>query len=372
MPDLIKTITEKEQFEKIFYKFFFKNDIFLKTKNGDLKIEFLGYTNGMVAFKVPFIKNMTDTCLILTRSLEYTIYANLKFVEKQEDNAHIFIPIRFQVMSAARREDRKSVEIGGEDKRIIYVSKVISDFIIQNSLAMESKRVDNVKEIVQFYLVKQFKNIKIYFCNEGTTDPRMKYFYEKKKPLLIYDINKTVPVKDEEQFNYYINEIYSKDYHLINRKNLISEISVPVLYKTKIPYGYIQVNNDTVMSDSASTILKRMAIVVEEQFTKYNVFPVSEEKLLISDISRNGLGIVFRERRMIRYFKEGSSAYFDIILPDNKKASCLVKVRSIGILDNKVIKVGCEITDMDALSEVNYEEFVESFGLAQDKTQDKT
>jgi len=367
MPDLIKTITEKNQFENIFYKFFFKNNIFLKTKNGDLKIEFLGYTDGLVAFKVPFIKNMTDTCLILTRTQEYTIYANLKFVEKQEDNAHIFIPIRFQVISAVRREDRKSVEISGEDKRIIYISRVISDFIIQNSLAMESKRVDDVKETVRFYLSKQFKHIKIYFCNEGMSDPRMKYFYDNKKPLLIYNINKTAATKDEEQYNFFINEIYSKDYYLINRKNLISEISVPVLYKTKIPYGYIQVNNDSVMNDSAFTFVKKMAIVVEEQFAKYKVFPVSEEKLLISDVSKTGLGIVFRERRMVRYFKEGSFAYFDIILPDNKKASCLAKIRSIGILDNKVIKVGCEITDMDALSEVNYEEFVESFGLTQEK-----
>ena len=52
MAELIKTITDKSLFEKIFYKFFFKNNVFLKTKSGDLKIDFFGYTDGMAALKI--------------------------------------------------------------------------------------------------------------------------------------------------------------------------------------------------------------------------------------------------------------------------------------------------------------------------------
>lgn len=364
MAELIKTITDKSLFEKIFYKFFFKNNVFLKTKSGDLKIEFFGYTDGMAALKIPYLKNMYESCLIFTRNESYTIYANLKLVEKQEDDSYIFIPVKFQIISAMRREDRKIVDIGGQGKNIIYVTSVISDFIIQNSLAMESKKVDHVKEIVRFDLEKQFKQVRIFFCNEGMTDIRMKYFYENKTPFLVGDINKKELAKDEALFNYYINNIYGKDYQLINRKNLISEVSVPILYKARIPYGYIQCNGAAPLSESALLIVKRMAIVVEELFNKYKVFPVSDERLLVSDVSKKGVGIVFKERRFIRYFKENSYVYFDLNLPDNKRTACLAVIRNIGIMENKIIKVGCEIRELDALGEVNYEEYLDSLGLA--------
>ncbi len=364
MAELIKTITDKSLFEKIFYKFFFKNNVLLKTKNGDLKIEFFGYTDGMVALKIPYLKNMYESCVIFTRNESYTIYANLKLVEKQEDDSYIFIPVKFQIISAMRREDRKIVDIGGRGKSIIYVTNVISDFIIQNSLAMDAKKVDHVKEIIRFDLEKQFKQVRIFFCNEGMTDVRMKYFYDTKTPYLIGDIGKKETAKDEALFNYYINNIYAKDYQLINRKNLISEVSVPVLYRARVPYGYIQCNGDAPLSESALLIVKRMAIVVEELFNKYKLFPVSSERLLVSDVSKKGLGIVFKERRFIRYFKENSYVYFDLNLPDNKRSSCLAVIRNIGIMENKIIKVGCEIKELDALGEVNYEEYLESLGIA--------
>ncbi|MCU0845657.1 MAG: hypothetical protein MUC76_12110 [Spirochaetes bacterium] len=363
MAELIKTITDKSLFEKIFYKFFFKNNVFLKTKNGDLKIEFFGYTDGMAALKIPFLKNMYESCIIFTRNESYTIYANLKLVEKQEDDSYIFVPLKFQIISAMRREDRKIVDIGGQGKNIIYITNVISDFIIQNSLAMDSKKVDHVKEIVRFDLEKQFKQVRIFFCNEGMTDIRMKYFYEKKTPYLIGDINRGETVKDLNFFNYYINNIYGKDYQLINRKNLVSEVSVPVLYKARIPYGYIQCNGAAPLSESALLIVKRMAIVVEELFNKYKLFPVPDERLLVSDISKKGVGIVFRERRFIRYFKENSYVYFDLNLPDNKRTACLAVIRNIGIMENKIIKVGCEIRELDAPGEVNYDEYLNSLGL---------
>ncbi len=358
MAELIKTITDKSLFEKIFYKFFFKNNVFLKTKSGDLKIEFFGYTDGMAALKIPYLKNMYESCLIFTRNESYTIYANLKLVEKQEDDSYIFIPVKFQIISAMRREDRKIVDIGGQGKNIIYVTSVISDFIIQNSLAMESKKVDHVKEIVRFDLEKQFKQVRIFFCNEGMTDIRMKYFYENKTPFLVSDINKKELAKDEALFNYYINNIYGKDYQLINRKNLVSEVSVPILYKARIPYGYIQCNGAAPLSESALLIVKRMAIVVEELFNKYN-FPVSDERLRSRTFrkraweSSSGAPVhpVFQGEQL-RLFRPQPARQQKDRVPG--------VIRNIGIMENKIIKVGCEIRELDALGEVNYEEYLDS------------
>ncbi|HOS40152.1 MAG TPA: hypothetical protein PLG31_10485 [Spirochaetota bacterium] len=364
MSDNIRTITDRTLFEKIFYKFFMGNPVFIKTKSGNLKIRFFGYSEGLVALNISLLKNAPDTCLIFTKHQDYLVYAHLKFAEKQEETIYLFHALKMQIITATRREDRVAlVDADGEGgKRIVYLSNVISDFIIENSLAMTQKKVDHIKEMMRYDLQKQFEYLKIFFINEGTTDPRMKQFIEDVTPIYIANLNEKPKEKYEKAFNSYINEIYSRDYYLRNRKNFISEITVPILYRMKVPYGYIQVNGSNPFPESALTVIKRMAIVIEELFTKDKIFPVSDERLLVSDVSKRGLGVAFRERRFIRYFKEKSMVYFDLFLPDGKRASILGVVRNISLLENKIIKVGCEFITIDPVGEVNLDEFLESIG----------
>ena len=108
------------------------------------------------------------------------------------------------------------------------------------------------------------------------------------------------------------------------------------------------------------TIVKKFATLTDELMNKEKVFPQSEDKLIVSNVSRNGLGIVFKERKYIRYFKEDNLVYFDLLLPDNKMAAIMAMVKNIALMDNKIIKIGCSIEEMDALSEVNYEEFLDN------------
>jgi hypothetical protein len=268
--------------------------------------------------------------------------------------------VQFQIISNPRKEER--IELG-TGKSVLFITNLISDYILQNSLALSLKKVENIKEILRFDLEKRFPYIKIYFMNEGMSDPRMKYFYENPVPLFVPNMNAQPDAKFEKQFNTYINEIYAKDYLLQNRKNLIAEIAVPVLYHGKIPYGYIQVNSDKPLTDGIFSVIKRLGVVADELFKKYKLFLPETDKLLIADASLSGIGIVFKERKYIRYFKEGSYVIGDILLPNGTKANALCIVRNIALMENKIIKVGCQIKDIDALSEVHYHEYLESVGL---------
>jgi hypothetical protein len=362
MSEHIQTITDKAQFQEIFYKFFINNDIFLKAKNGDLKIKFYGYSSDQVAFKIPLIKNMYGSCLIYTRQGDNIVYAQLKFLEKQEDDMHVFCPMKMQIITMERKEDRKSVDGEGLGKKVVYITNIISDFIMENTLSMESRKLDRIRELLKSDIERHFAYIKIFFFNEGASDPRMRHFANMNKPIFISDIHKKPAEKDMEDYNNYMNNVFSKDYYLQNRKQFISETSVPILFKSKIPYGYIQVNNTTPLPETVLSIIKKIAISADEVMAKMKFFPISEEKLLVSDISRGGLGIVFKDRKFIRYFKERCQVFFDLILPDGKNAAMHAEVRNIAILENKIIKIGCEIKEMDALSEVNYEEFLGTMG----------
>jgi hypothetical protein len=129
MSEQIKTITEREQFPELFSRFFAKAEVFLKTKSGDLKIQFIGFSNGLVAFKIPYIKNIVDTCLIYSRAQNNIIYASLKASQKQGNDLYVFIPINLQIISLNRKEDRQEIGARPDGKNILYVTNLISDFI---------------------------------------------------------------------------------------------------------------------------------------------------------------------------------------------------------------------------------------------------
>ena len=368
MPESIHTITDPAQFEDIFYKYFLNSEVSLKTKSGNMKITFMGFSDGMCAFKIPFLKNMPEMSLILTRKQEYTIYAAMRSVEKQEDDVYILKPEKMQVITAQRRDERKAFG-GSSNKDILYVTNLISDFIIQNALALEVKKCERIKEIIMFDLTKLFKSVKIYFCSEGMLDPRMKFFYEKNIPISIPEFGNSALAKDAEVYNFFTANIFAKDYYLINRKIFVSEVSVPIAHNGRIPYGYIQVNHTGVLNDAALKIVQRMAVVVNQLMKQNAVFPISTEKLIVSDASKSGLGIVFNDRRFIRYFKEKSYVCYDLMLPDSRKVSILSIVRNITLMENKIIKVGCEISDMDEQNRSIYHEFLEKNGLLEKKNQ---
>jgi len=138
---------------------------------------------------------------------------------------------------------------------------------------------------------------------------------------------------------------------------------VPILYHGKIPYGYIQINSEKPLTDGIFSVIRRMGVVTDELFKKYKIFIPENDRLLVADASASGIGIVFRERKYIRYFKEGSYVIGDILLPNGTKANVLTVVRNITLMENKIIKVGCQIKDIDALSEVHYHEYLESTGM---------
>lgn len=359
MAESIRTVTDKTQFEMIFTKFFSGKDIFLKTKSGNLKIHYLGFKDDNVAFRIPYLKNTPETVIIFIRHNANTIYASLKYLENNEDT-FVFIPIKFQIISDARKEDRALTQVEGSGTNIVYFSNIMSDYAMKNEIYMHQKKVDNIKETVAFDLQKQFERIRLFFISEGQSDSRMKYVLEKNKPILIYDLNSSPSEKDQAEFNNYVNEIYLKDYRLSSNKEFISEATVPILYKNMIPYGYLQVNKKTPMTDGLFTVVKRMAVVVNELFRKEKMFIVEDDKFLVSDLSQGGLSVVFKERRQIRFFRQDSLVTGEIILPTSKKATIGAIVRNITFLDNGIIKAGMQIVNMDAISEVNYEEYLES------------
>lgn len=357
MAETIKTITDRGQFEEIFHTFFRNRDVFIKTKSGDLHIQYLGYSDGNVAFRIPRVKNVPDTIVALTRLGDNTIYASLKVLDSNEDT-FTFLPVKFQIITEIRKEER--TELGQADgKNILYVTGIMSEAMIQGSLESNGKKLEMVKDRIAADLKGKFDRTKVVFFNETRIDPRMKYFKETWSPLFVRDFSDKVIDKPNKDLRFYLSEIYSKDYKLASQKELISEAAVPFIYKGMIPYGYIQVNNSKPMDDGHLTVVKRLAVMINEHLMKDQIFVPARDRFLVIDVSKKGLGIVFKDRRQLRYFVKDNRLVLEMNLPGSNKVTMTVIVRNTIFQESGSIKVGLEISNIDAISEVNYDEFLQ-------------
>ena len=354
MSGSIRTITDKNEFHDIFYKSFANGSVFLKTANGNLKILFMGYSDGEAAFKIPYVKSMPPSCLIFVRVENVTIYAELGLISKEEDEVYTFRPVKMQSITVDRSGERKSVAAQNE-KSIVYISNLITDFIIEKSIALDFRKADRVKHTIISEMDTMFPQKKVYFMNEGMSDPRMRYFYDMGKPYLITDINDPKQ-KDNADYRAYIENIYSKDYFLINRKNLISEVAFPILYKQFLPFGYIQVNSTVAANESYYNIVRKLSLITSEIFARNNLFQIMNDRIIVSDVSKGGFSVVFKDRTYLRYFKEKSYLHCTMKITGSD-VSMLAVVRNIVLLENKIMKVGCEILKMDQNSSEIYEKF---------------
>lgn len=357
MPDQIKTVTDSSQFQFILDNFFAQRTVYIKTNSGNLDIQYLGYSDGKVAFRIPHVKTLPEMVVVFTRHKTNTIYLSIKTMERNEDT-FVFLPVKFQILSESRKEDRKLVNIEG-GKSIMYIDNLITDYVIERGLAISEKKIDKVKEFAEFELKKKFEYVKIVFINESKTDIRLKHVLDNGGNIYIPNLNVEPDPAMLESYNYYINNIYKSDVTLSSRTKYIAEITVPILYNGIIVYGYLQVNSMQPFTDGILEVCRRMTIVINQLMIKNGFFASVGDRFLLVDLSESGLSFVFKDKKYLRYFVEGSKIAFSVLLPTQKKSVIGAIVRNINVMDNGIIKLGCEIFIMDSTSRANYNEFLE-------------
>ncbi len=356
----LSTVTYRDNFQELFNRYFATKDVFLRVNDGKIPVKFYGFTDNRAAFRIPHVKNMSREATIYAKTGDEMAYAFLSYHEKQEDGVFIFIPKRIQVITQNRKENRSSITPTKKNRNLAFITNVLSDFILENQISLKEKKVDHIREIIKGEIETTALNVRIFLCNELKSDPRMQYFKSQRMPIYMPDFTRTEDIKDKQKISYYINNIYAQDHFLKNNEEYVSEIAVPLLYNGKLPYGYLLINSAISLPNEIYMAIKKSAIFADKLFKDFKIFTETDDKMLVSDLSESGFAITINERRLIRHFKADAHASLDMILPGNKKASILGKVKYITTQNNKNIKIGFQIIDIDALSEINFDEFREA------------
>ncbi len=358
------TVFDKKSIKEIFENRLALLKVFVKINGISIPIKSFKYENDCVTISINQHEIEADKIIIYAQNNEKVIASHANLKVKNDDNTYVFEPCDIIIFDANRKEERSIVGIRNLNTVTspIYITNMISDFLINESFMASRKRVDFIKEVLMKKISLDNALTKITLLNELHNDERMKFFMTERKPYFfnnLKDVFDSEKLKTDPDLKRYAFSIYPSDPTLEDMK-IISEISVPLLYKFMLPFGYIKATSQTALTDSDFTMIRKFGMSVSTLFSNdKNLIKSSDEKIAVIDLSIHGLGIVFKEKRMIKHFKDNSLIVFTVFLPEEKQATMLCIVRNISLIRNFIYRVGCEILNIESIGEVNYSEYLE-------------
>ena len=359
----VDKIVDKKQMKEIFEKRFSSLVAFIKTDDISIQVVSFKYEDNLITITLPRHVMNFDNAIIYVRDREKIIASHVSLQMAGEDNSFVFEPRDVMICDVPRKENRNKIENKNSAASVnIYVSNIISDFIIDESFIASRKRVDFIKNVLLQKISLENALLKIVLLNEIHNDERMKYFRTERKPYFyedLKDVHDNEKLKNNSDLKRYAFSIYPSDPALEDKK-IISEISVPLLYKFMLPFGYMKVTSQAKLTDTDFTTVRKFGMSVSTLFTNdKNLIKNSEERIAVTDLSMHGLGIVFKDKRLIKHFKDDSLIVFTVFLPEEKQATILCLVKNISLVQNYIYRVGCEIINIESIGEVHYSEYLE-------------
>lgn len=320
---------------------------------------FVNYYSGVTTLSIQPGHEPFEHAIVFVERGKDIIFANLALRGGAGKDSWQFETIDIQVVEFVGGEKKADVSNQRAESRIgqVYVAALVSDFGIEESLKSSSRKLEFLRGEIIGKMAGRYDNAAAVFLHEKKPNPRMELFRRDPRPYFIPEIRSPIS-SSEKELAFYMSEVHARDFTIAENR-FVSEICVPLLYKLMLPVGYIQVNSKTALTEKDYSAVRKLGMSASTVISNSTtVIRGVEELLPAADVSQGGLSVVFRDKKMLRHFKEKSSVVFDVILPGNKKASMLSSVRNIVMGENQIYRVGCEIANIDPIGEVNYGEFL--------------
>lgn len=351
-PD-VKRITEPGIIDNYLKKLFSIKPVYLKTRDLNIETSSFAYNGDFITFKITELLSDNNINLYIRNGVEI-LFARTQ-ITSCSGNEYVCTVKEILIMNLPRKEERIA-PAENKDGENTYISAIISEATLKQNFEDNKRKLTALKDDLEMKLCKKYDKAAIYAVSEQKNDARMFYFMNEKKPYFIKNMTER---SDDEQYKYYIETILPEERDADRR--LISEIAVPFLYRYMFPFGYLRVNSLKPLTDDDFSFLKRQGMSISTFFTNDKTFiKSSDDRIPVIDLSMTGLGIIFKERTLIRHFKEGNLIMFTVFLPDKKTANVMCQVKNVSALKNASFRVGCSILNFDAIGEVNYSEYLDS------------
>lgn len=352
--DEVRHVTDKKELQEIFVKLFAGHPVMLKSQGINIKADCIKIEDDRIYIKPPDPDSKMQVSAIFIRHGEEIFFTHV-IPQGNVGEMLIFAPEGIQVFKATRKEARKNTDETPAKKALI--TNIISSPVVEESFRHNRSRSEWIRSEITGKFEGRFQYTRVFFAGDRKPDIRMKWVAQERRPVFIPAIRTRQEGTDSGDYSRYMNEIYYSD-PLLKDGHFNSEIIVPLLYRGMMPFGYIQINHFDTLHEDALTYSKRMGLAFSESVSKdMLLFRPSEDSMMITDLSTSGIGILFRERALIKHFREDECLVFTVYMPEKKQATMMSRVININQMNN-YYRVGCTISNIDPIGDVNYQQFL--------------
>lgn len=220
----------------------------------------------------------------------------------------------------------------------------------------------NRKKVTSFVLnffESEVKNLvpyhKIFLASGEATDFRLKQLV--RNPRIIY--YSPDPPSNFNPRNYFPQDIYKEEILKNDFKipaGLKSEVTIPILFRAKLPIGYVQVNTPRALDDGTFQTIKKIAVALETQLRKVGLVFEETRPLPVQKIDMKVAEIEIADRMLLRHFQPGLTLLFRLQKKQDSLGQFSASVIASANLGGGKTKVTIQFQEMEAMSELNLEE----------------
>lgn len=355
-----QTITSRQRIKEIFDTFFIDKPAYLKYGKKDIRVKCYSCINGKVMAGIPFVKIIPDPVTIYTSIGNKIINLYLEKTGRAEFDVTYFDVIKCTLVVPARSFERYRISHNKDHRKVAYITGFITDTILENSLMFGSKKISSIFNYAETELLKHFSSVKFLTKIEAQNDIRMQYVAENRKGIVVKKINDDNP-EDAEGYNFYMKNIFHREKSVKSGSLPLSEAVIPLIYKNKIPYGYLSVTKDLTMNKSDLTLAENFVRSIEQFLLKQEVFPVVSENIIVDEVSLGGMSVLQYDKKNLRHFKIGNQFCCDLIFPENKKIHLLSRIRHNSTYGEGIVRTGFEIEKIDENQVQDFNDYIGSF-----------
>lgn len=196
---------------------------------------------------------------------------------------------------------------------------------------------------------------RIYLASGESTDIRLRHLV--KTPRIIYYTPEPPANFNARQYfpqDIYLAEIRKSDLKL--PAHLKTEFTVPILYKTRLPIGYIQVNTPRAIDDILMQTVKKIGVALETQLRKVGLQFEESRALPVAQIDMRRVELEITDRLLLRHFQPSFVVLFRLQKQQESLGQFSAVVSKSTNLGGGKTQIVLDFQDNDAMSELNLEE----------------
>ncbi|MBL8033367.1 MAG: hypothetical protein JNJ69_06695 [Leptospiraceae bacterium] len=350
---LMVKVTQQAQVHHILNTVMGKKPCSLLVGDAEHPAGFISYnllTSGPeLKIRTQFLDSPTER-RVLVRHNKKRIIAVCKFVLRNGPT-EILYPQALEITDDVRKDIAETGSATGYFMTNLTSAKEIA-FVIESN----KKKVNGF--VINFF-DSELKNLvpyhKIFFASGESSDIRLKHLVKNPR-IIYYSPEPPANFKPRQYFpqDVYLEEIQKSDLKVPS--NLKAEFTIPILYKTKLPIGYIQVNMPRFIDEVIIQTIKKIGVALETQLRKIGLVFEEARPLPVFQINMKQVELEITDRLLLRHFQPGLIDLFRIQKGQESLGQFSAVVSASKNLGGGKTHVTLEFQDMDAMSELNLEE----------------